>query len=127
MKKGIRIFGMAGLLLVGAIFTNAQSNNSPIVSKGVQQYANKKAFENEKQNNSHIQAKSVAFPTIVLSKGITRPAAIEVQGNIESKGYPTWAISKGVARQNQEFQRKSEIKNLRLEEISTDGHPISKN
>jgi hypothetical protein len=127
MKKGIRILGMSGLLLVGAIFANAQSSNALVVSKGVQQYANKKAFENEKQNNSHIQAKSVPFPAIVLSKGIARPEAVEVQGNIESKGYPTWAISKGVARQNQEIQRKSEMKNLPSREISTDDQPISKN
>ena len=62
----------------------------------------KAQFEDEKAKKSHIQAKSVEFPAIVISKGIVRPTSVVTAGNIESKGYPTWAISKGVARQNQE-------------------------
>lgn len=127
MKKGIITLGLSGLFLVGAVVVNAQSNNSLVVSKGVQQYANKKAFEDESAKSSHIQAKTVAFPAIVLSKGITRPESVQAQGNIESKGYPTWAISKGVARQNQERQIKSEIKEFPSQEISTEVEPITRN
>ncbi len=89
------------LLLAGTFFANAQAKNTSLpVSKGVQQYANKSAF-NEEAKKSHIQAKSVDFPAVVISKGIVRPTDVLVAGNIESKGYPTWAISKGVARENQ--------------------------
>lgn len=99
--KGISIMC---LLLAGTFFANAQS--SLPVSKGVQQYANKNAF-NEEGQKSHIQAKSVEFPAVVISKGIFRPTDVVVAGNIESRGYPTWAISKGVARQNEERLQKN--------------------
>ena len=101
MKKGIKGIGLMCLLLIGAFVANAQSSNSALpVSKGVQRYANKSAVEDENAKKSHIQAQSVEFLPIVVSKGPTRPSSVTTVGNIESKGYPTWAISKDVAREN---------------------------
>jgi hypothetical protein len=98
MKKGIKGIGLMCLLLIGAFVANAQSSNSALpVSKGVQQYANKR---DENAKKSHIQAQSVEFLPIVVSKGPTHPSSVTPVGNIESKGYPTWAISKDVAREN---------------------------
>lgn len=99
---------ISGLLLF-SILANAQNGNTSLtVSKGVQQVANKKAFANEITRKSHIQANSVEFPAIVVSKGIFRPVSVPMDGNIASKGYPAWAISKGVARKNVEYQQKTE-------------------
>jgi hypothetical protein len=94
---------LVGLMAIASIAVNAQSlNSSIIVSKDVQRVANKKAFDNKNLTSSNIHALSQPFPAIVISKGIVRSAANAPQGNIVSKGYPTWAISKGVARKNQE-------------------------
>ena len=102
MKKEIKGIGLLCLLLIGAFVANAQSNNTSWpVSKGVQRYANKSSVEDENAKKSHIQAKSVEFLPIVVSKGLVRPTSVTTVGNIESKGYPTWAISKDVARENQ--------------------------
>ncbi|HEX6226426.1 MAG TPA: hypothetical protein VFZ52_18530 [Chryseolinea sp.] len=101
MKNAIKGISLMGLLLAGAFVVNAQSGNSLTVSKGVQKYANKSAFS-EESKKSNIQAKSVEFPAIAVSKGVVGSSNVETVGNIESKGYPTWAISKDVARKNQE-------------------------
>lgn len=101
MKKRINGIALMCLLSVGTLVANAQSSNSSWpVSKGVQRYANKSAVEDENAKKSHIQARSVDFLPIVVSKGITSPTSVATVGNIESKGYPTWAISKGVAQEN---------------------------
>lgn len=127
MKKGLVGISLMCLFSVGTFFANAQVKNPSLtVSKGVQQYANKSAFD-EKGKKSHIQARSVEFPAIVISKGIVRPTSVETVGNIESKGYPTWAISKGVARQNQErIQEKSGSQEYPEMKISKDEDQISK-
>ena len=105
MKNAIKGIAFMCLLLVGTFFANAQTKNVSLpVSKGVQQYANKSAFT-EEGKKSNIQAKSVEFPAVVISKGIVCPTDVVVAGNIESKGYPTWAISKGVARQNEKIRQ----------------------
>ena len=103
MKKQLIGITLTGMFLMGAVFANAQSAGSTwVVTKDVQRVANKMAFENEDIKKSHIQASTVSFPAIVISKGIVRPADTYAKGNIVSKGYPTWTISKGVARKNQE-------------------------
>jgi hypothetical protein len=124
MKNAIKGIGFMCLLLVGTFFVNAQS--SLPVSKGVQRYANKAAFTEESQK-SNIEAKSVEFPAVAISKGIVFPTNVETAGNIESKGYPTWAISKGVARQNAERkQDKAGSQDYRPLDISKDENQISK-
>jgi hypothetical protein len=102
MKKQVIGITLMSMFLMGAVFANAQSGSSLVVSKDVQRVANKKAFENRDIERSHIQASTVSFPAIVISKGIVRPSEVYAKGNIVSKGYPTWAISKGIARKNQE-------------------------
>lgn len=112
MKNLVGCIAIAGVMVMASITVNAQSvNSSLVVSKDVQRVANKKAFENKDLTNSNIQAMSQPFPAIVISKGIVRPAESEQQGNIVSKGYPTWAISKGVARQNQERTHRTPARN----------------
>ena len=103
MKNLLTCITVVGIMAMASITVNAQAvNSSRIVSKDVQRVANKKAFENKNLTSSNIQALSQPFPAIVISKGIVRSPASPPQGNIVSKGYPTWAISKGVARKNQE-------------------------
>jgi hypothetical protein len=101
MKNGVR-FSLLCLFLVPAFFAGAQSNNShPWISKDVQRVANKNMLENEIRNNTHIEAKSVGYPAVALSKGVHRIGKTSVtttKGNIVSKGYPDWTISKGVQR-----------------------------
>jgi hypothetical protein len=127
MKNAVKGIGFVCLLLAGTFFVNAQSTNSSLqVSKGVQRYANKSAFDEENQK-SNIQAKSVEFPAIAISKGIVFPTNVETAGNIESKGYPTWAISKGVARQNEErTKEKAGSQEYPGMDISKDENQISK-
>ena len=127
MKNAVKGISFMCLLLVGTFFANAQTKNASLpVSKGVQQYANKSAF-NEEAKKSHIQAKSVDFPAVAISKGIVRPTDVVVAGNIESKGYPTWAISKGVARQNEErLQEKTGTQEYPGMDIPRDENQISK-
>ena len=101
MKKIMCMAFLASMFMSAAV--KAQSVTSPlIVSKGVQQVANKNSLQNEDFKRSNVQAFSQPFPARVISKGIVRSTETGSQGNIVSKGYPTWAISKGVARQNQE-------------------------
>ena len=127
MAKGKNVVTLIGLLLTGAIFANAQSGTDWMVSKGVQRVANKKTFEAERSRNAHIEAKTIAFPSIVVSKVIARTDETPALGNVESKGYPTWAISKGVARKNQEMDRRNtDAIDVPNKELSNDAQRISK-
>ena len=86
---------------MGAFFVNAQSGNPNwIVSKDVQRIANRDRFAKEELCGSYFRAKSVDFPSTVISKGVFRKEAIATKGNIESKGTNDWVISKGVHRHN---------------------------
>ena len=115
------------IFLLASVVVNAQTGNtSLVVSKGVQHVANKKAFADEDAKRFHIQARSVEFPAIVVSKGIATSNVLPSEGNITSAGYPSWAISKGVARKNMEqIQRKSESEENQLDVIPTDSSKIS--
>lgn len=128
MKIRIKEISLLTVLLLAAILVNAQNGNQPlVVSKGVQLIANKKAFDDENARKSSIQATSVAFPAIVVSKGVAQSNEQVASGNIESKGYPTWAISKGVARKNQEMDRRNtDVKEFQDKNISNDSQPITK-
>ena len=126
MEKGIKAIGlMTMLVLGGAILANAQ--NSLTVSKGVQHVANKKAFEDEAARKSQLQANSVEFPAIVVSKGVSGSSETSSVGNIESTGYPAVAVSKGVARQSLEkSQKKTQKGEQPGREFTNDGNEISK-
>jgi hypothetical protein len=101
MKEGKKIIGLIGMFLMGAFFVNAQSGNPNwIVSKDVQRIANKDWFAKEELRGSYFQAKSVDFPSTVISKRVFRKEASATKGNIESKGTNDWVISKGVHRYN---------------------------
>jgi hypothetical protein len=127
MKKGIKGIGLLCLLLVGAFAANAQSSNSSWpVSKGVQRYANKSSIEDENAKKSHLQAQSVEFLPIVVSKGITRPTSVTTVGNIESKGYPTWAISKGVAQENQKRNSEKAVPQVQPDMNLSNEHQVSR-
>lgn len=106
MKKLLGVAIMSTFLLSSILVSGQNGNNSLVVSKGVQHVANKKAFEDENSKKPHIQAKSVEFPAIAISKGIVQPTGQLAEGNIASEGYPTWAISKGAARHNMELHQK---------------------
>jgi F0F1-type ATP synthase membrane subunit c/vacuolar-type H+-ATPase subunit K len=123
MKKGI---GLIALFMVGAFVANAQTQ-SLTVSKGVQHVANKKSFEDENARKSQLQANSVEFPAIVVSKGVAASSESEsVAGNIQSKGIPAVAVSKGVAQKSLEkSQNKSQPSETPGRDISN-GNEISK-
>ena len=128
MKTGIKGIGLLSILLLASFVIQAQNgNNSLVVSKGVQQVANKKKFADENKENTNIQVKTVAMPAMVVSKGVAQTSQEPAEGNIESKGYPTWAISKGVARKNQEMNSENaELNEYQEGTIPADTHPISK-
>jgi hypothetical protein len=124
MKKGIKGIGLMCLLLIGAFVANAQSSSSALpVSKGVQQYANK---SDENAKKSHLQAHSVEFLPIVVSKGPTRPSSVTTVGNIESKGYPAWAISKDVARENHKRNSEKAVPQEQPDMNFSKDQPVSK-
>jgi membrane-bound lytic murein transglycosylase B len=127
MKKLVGL-GIMSIFLLSSIVGSAQNGNaSPMVSKGVQHVANKKAFADENVKKSHIQANSLEFPAIVISKGIAQSSDQASVGNIESKGYPAWTVSKGVARQNIEHnQLKQESQEYRPQDILQNSREISK-
>lgn len=111
MKHLIKITGMnlmfVALFSIAAIGVNAQS--SLVVSKGVQQVANKKTFEAEKQKKSNVNVKSVEASPIVVSKGVhsigKSANEISMKGNMESK-YPYWTVSKGVVAHHNETAKR---------------------
>ena len=86
---------LIGIFSFAAVVANAQ-----VVSKGVQKYANKKAYENvQKETN----LRSVETPSITVSKGVHQiggSAETSEKGNVISKGYPYWTIAKGVSHQH---------------------------
>ena len=130
MKKALKGIGLLSILILTSVLVKAQNGpNTLVVSKGVQHVANKKAFEDENARKSNIEAQSVAFPAIVLSKGVVQSNEQPTEGNIVSKGYPTWAISKGVAKQSQERvqENSSGSDEFPSDGLKNDGDPITKN
>lgn len=101
MKQVIKL--MVFFFLVPVVITNAQETNKTdnypawTISKGVQQ--------NQYKNIAYAPAKiKLADVRASLSKDIhkiknTQPSQ---KGNVILTGYPTWTISKGVARQQAE-------------------------
>jgi hypothetical protein len=87
-----------------ALAVNAQA----YVSKGVQKYANKSAYETtEKQT----QLRSVDTPAVAVSKGVHQigGSTTEVEkGNAISTGYPYWTIAKGVSHQHKRTELNTE-------------------
>src|SRR5688572_16446391 len=128
MKTGLKGIGLLSILILTSVLVKAQNgHNTLVVSKGVQHVANKKAFEDENARKSNIQAKSVAIPAIVLSKGVTQSKDQVAEGNIVSKGYPTWAISKGVAKHSQEkIQRENGKGQVPNDGFLNGENPVSK-
>ena len=123
MRKHIKGLVLATLFVGAAGFAMAQSGN-PASSKDVNRFANKKSYE---KNESNVEARSLAYPAIVYSKGIAQNnAPATAQGNMVSKGYPTWAISKGVAQQRHNALKKQQSTEYNGQEIRSDSDEISK-
>lgn len=97
------IFSFLTVMGLSVVLTHAQSDNpSWTVSKDVQKVANKRLFKSEELRESHINAEAVGYPQHVVSKDVQKrsPAVSEAKGNVVSKGYPYWTLSKGVHRTN---------------------------
>lgn len=108
MKGLIRILNtklfLVGLFSFAAVVANAQIQ----VSKGVQKYANKSAYETPQKQ---ISLRSVETPSIAMSKGVHQIGGTNVEsskGNIISKGYPYWTLSKGVGIQHKRAEFNNE-------------------
>jgi hypothetical protein len=82
------------------IFVNAQSNTRHsgwYISKDVQRISND-AYLN-RFDEGEMTIKSFEYPHWIISKGVQKPGnpVITLQaGNVVSKGYPIWTISKAV-------------------------------
>jgi len=105
-KDQIKKIGLVMLLGCMTVFAQAQTGN-PVwtTSKDVQKVANKSLFSDQNLKASHINAESAGFPAVTLSKEITKVnSANQIQnerkGNVVSKGYPMWTVSKGVHKYN---------------------------
>ena len=93
---------LIALFSLGAFVAQAQTP-SWIVSKNVQKVANKKAFADTDDSKSQLTTETRAYAPRIVSKGVHRinnPAVGDAKatGNMVSKGYPAWTISKGVHR-----------------------------
>ena len=87
------------LMTAGVAAAQTQSNTpSWIVSKPVNKIANKKLFEDHRLSASHIMVATTAHPNRVSAKAVHRTAQPRHEGNIPSKGYPMWTVSKKVHR-----------------------------
>ena len=106
MKKLLYTPLVAVAFLMATSFAYAQTSSKTawIVSKNVNKIANKKLKADSESNVTHVEAKTVSYPTVAISKGIHRssvsPSETESQGNIVSKGYPSWTVSKAIHRES---------------------------
>lgn len=87
------------LMTAGVAAAQTESTTpSWIVSKPVNKIANKKLFEDHQLRASHALVTSAAHPNRASTKAVHRTGQPKAEGNIPSKGYPVWTISKGVHR-----------------------------
>src|SRR5690606_9207082 len=87
------------LMTAGFAAAQTQTNNpSWIVSKPVNKIANKKLFDDHQLRASHIVVTTVTHPNRASTKPVHRMSQPTAKGNVPSKGYPTWTISKRVHR-----------------------------
>ena len=102
MIKITLMMAVVVLMTAGVAAAQTQSTTpSWIVSKPVNKIANKKLFEDHRLGASHIMVTTTAHPNRVSAKAVHRTAQPRAEGNIPSKGYPTWTISKGIHRQSE--------------------------
>lgn len=107
MKTTLKII-LVVAFLVSSFMTHAQTDKSRedktgwFISKDVQKFSNK----NWLKGKSGLTIESIGQPDIAISKRaqtIGRPFTTSPsakRGNVVSKGYPAWIISKGVQRLN---------------------------
>lgn len=94
---------MSALLAVAltAGVASAQTNDTApawSVSKPVNKIANKKLFDDHRLRASHITVSTIAHPNQASTKAVHRTSKTGDEGNVISRGYPTWTISKAVHR-----------------------------
>lgn len=106
MKKlTYKSIAFAVLFVMGSMLVHAQQSNAVwTTSKDVQKIANRNLFRDQDLKNSHINAVSMDYPEVALSKGVTKinykEKSQKQRGNVVSKGYPMWTVSKGVQVHN---------------------------
>lgn len=103
MKTHIRIIITISLLSSLAFIANAQGKfdrkqvDAPWISKDVVRVGNKEALI-----TPSLTIKSIGTPDAVISKDVLkerrRVRKSEAEGNVVSKGYPEWIISKPASR-----------------------------
>jgi len=95
--KGLMNILNAKLLLTGLFSLMVIVASAQVPSKGVQKYANKKAYEKAEQQKTGIR--TVATPQVAVSKDVHKANTAEAttpQENMISEGFPYWTIAKGV-------------------------------
>lgn len=99
-KTKITLSAIFMVALTAGVASAQTHTTSPawMVSKPVNEIANKQLFENHRLHASHIRAESIAHPNSVSAKAVHRIPKASAEGNVASKGYPAWTISKGVHR-----------------------------
>lgn len=101
MKKIKTILSTLFAVMITAGMAAAQTHSTTpswIASKPVSKIANKKLFEDHRLSASHIVATSITHPDKASTKAVHRAHKSSAEGNIPSKGYPIWTISKPVHR-----------------------------
>ena len=96
MKGLINILN-SKLLLTGLFSFLVIVASAQVPSKGVQKYANKKAYEKAEQQKTSIN--TIATPEVAVSKDIHKASTTDAttpQENMISEGFPYWTIAKGV-------------------------------
>jgi hypothetical protein len=96
MKGLINILN-AKLVLTALFSLMVIVGSAQVPSKGVQKYANKKAYAKAEQQTNIL---SVTTPQVAVSKDVHKAnntvEATASEGNMISEGFPYWTIAKGV-------------------------------
>ncbi|MBX2899119.1 MAG: hypothetical protein KF775_05700 [Cyclobacteriaceae bacterium] len=91
MKNYLKVLALVAFVFV---VTGAQAQTTGLpVSKAVNLISNKSLNEFKAT-----EVQSLGTPAFVNTKRQAAPVAEVTTGNVPSKGYPTWTISKGVQR-----------------------------
>ncbi|MFO7259046.1 MAG: hypothetical protein DIU61_015205 [Bacteroidota bacterium] len=95
----VALVGLAGV--AGAqspVDQPANNHTSWIVYKPINRISNKQLFESHWLNASHRYVVSPTYPNAAMTKAVHRAEEQGEYGNVVSKGYPTWTISKPIHR-----------------------------
>lgn len=102
MKNLSGLFTLFVLLSLACFASPARAQadlkSSWIEYKPINKIAAKKLFNDHRLRASHIHAETLTDADWVRSKAVHRNKQTATKGNVVSRGYPTWTISKPIHR-----------------------------